>query len=277
MKNTPLFSIIIVCLNPGESLTETFESVKKQTFCDYEVVIKDGLSKDGSVETLLKREKELAESATTPYLKVISKKDKSIYDAMNQALCEVKGEYVLFLNCGDSLYDENVLKQVAESIKQTPDCGIYYGDTFYEKTGNLIAAPQEITGFTCYRNIPCHQACFYHSSLFDEKRFETDYRIRADYDHFLWCYYRGNAKPYYIGVTISSYEGGGYSESKENKERDRQEHRLITKEYMSAGELAKYKAIMAVTLAPVRRAMAESKVLSGVYQGVKRVVYGKKG
>lgn len=272
----PLFSILIVCLNPGGKLKETFQSIEQQTFRDFEVVVKDGGSKDGSVEQLMNEKKELLESPVAPYLKVIVRKDTGIYDAMNQAVAMAAGEYILFLNCGDKLYDEKVLEKIATVINEKPDSGIYYGDTFCEKPGDLVAAPRTITGFTCYRNIPCHQACFYHRDLFENKLFETDYRIRADYDHFLHCFYRQGVNPLYAGVTVASYEGGGYSESAENKKRDKLEHELITKEYMTGAELLKYKAVMTATLAPLRRAAAENKVLSGAYQGIKRALYNIK-
>lgn len=269
----PFFSVLIVCLNAGDKLKKTFDSIKHQTFRDFEVLIKDGESTDGSVERLLLSEKELAESAAIPYVKVIRRRDQSIYDAMNQAVDEAKGEYLFFLNCGDVLYDENVLKKMAAVIKKEKGQGIYYGDIFSEKTNTLIAAPGKITGFTCYRNIPCHQACFYHKDLFEGICFKTDYRIRADYDHFLRCVYREGAAPLYCGFTVASYEGGGYSESRENKKRDRQEHRLITGEYMSAGALFLYKSAMLLTLAPLRRVIAESSVFSGIYQKLKKFCY----
>lgn len=269
------FSIIIVCLNPGDKLKETFESVKKQTFRDFEIVVKDGMSTDGSVEQLISVEKELMESPVAPCLKVSVQKDKGIYDAMNQAVAMAEGEYILFLNCGDKFYDNKVLEKIADVINDNPGCGIYYGDTFGEKTGDLLASPAKITGFTCYRNIPCHQACFYHRDMFKNKKFDLDYKIRADYDHFLYCFYRNGAKPCHAGITVASYEGGGYSESRENKKRDRLEHEIITKEYMTKSELLKYKTIMAATLAPVRTFIAETPMLSGAYQGLKRAVYKK--
>ena len=177
------------------------------------------------------------------------------------------------MNCGDKFYDDKVLQKIAHVINDTPDCGIYYGDTFCDKTGDLVAAPTQITGFTCYRNIPCHQACFYHRDMFSDKNFEPDYKIRADYDHFLHCFYRKGAKPLYAGITVASYEGGGYSESKKNKKRDKLEHTIITEEYMTKAELMKYKAAMAVTLAPVRKLIADTPALSGAYQGTKRIIY----
>ena len=269
----PFFTIIIVCLNPGDKLRETFESVKCQTFRDYEIIVKDGESVDGMVQKLISEEKDLLESPVSPYLKVSSEKDNGIYDAMNQAVDMAEGEYILFLNCGDKFCDNKVLEKVTCVIKDTPGCGVYYGDTFCERTGDLVAAPTQITGFTCYRNIPCHQACFYHRDMFADKKFDLDYKIRADYDHFLHCFYRKGATPKYTGITVASYEGGGYSESKENKQRDKLEHAIITGEYMTKAELAKYKLAMAVTLAPVRKVIADTPALSGVYQGTKRMIY----
>lgn len=280
MKNV-LFSIIIVCLNPGQKLQKTVASVTRQSFRNFEILIKDGDSTDGAVAQLEHEEKELLDSPMAPYMQVKICKDSGIYDAMNQAIAMAQGEYVLFLNCGDTLYDEQVLKKMAQKIAENPDCGIYYGDTFCEKTKALVAAPGKITGFTCYRNIPCHQACFYHRNLLlgsgdmVAAPFETDYRIRADYDHFLKCFYKLDAKPFYAGLTVASYEGGGFSESRENRKRDKQEHSLITKDYMSKTELFRYKAAMVLTLAPLRRFMAENPLLSGAYHGLKRVLYGK--
>ena len=269
------FTIIIGCLNAGKKLKDTFESVRKQTFCDYEVLIKDGGSTDGSVDRILREEEELAHSPTAPCLRVIKRKDRGIYDAMNQAVKEAEGEYILFLNCGDKLADGQVLKKTGDIIKKVDGRGIYYGDIYSEKTRTSVAAPREITGFTCYRNIPCHQACFYHRSLFENGGFETDYRIRADYDHFLRCFYREGAAPLYCGFTVASYEGGGYSESKENRKRDQEEHRLITKTYMTGRALFLYRGAMLLTLAPLRRHLAESPVLAGLYQGIKRMLYKK--
>lgn len=76
-------------------------------------------------------------------------------------------------------------------------------------------------------------------------------------------------------INLASYEGGGYSESRENRKRDKEEHRLITKAYMGKGELFRYRAFMFCTLAPLRSALAESKAFSGVYHWIKKRMYGK--
>ena len=274
------FSIITVSYNPGEKLCETLRSVAAQSFTDYEVIVKDGGSTDGSTDFL-----KGSEGEGLKRVRFYEEKDKGIYDAMNRAVGYAEGEFVLFLNCGDLLADENVLERVNEGIERTECDGakacnaqgrpkyVFYGDTFSEQTKVTIASAPEITGFTCYRNIPCHQSCFYSVELCREKPYDLNYKIRADYDHFLWCFYRGNAGFIHMDFPVSSYEGGGYSESKENRKRDAQEHRQITGTYMKKTELFRYRAIMALTLAPVRRKMAESKVFSGLYHRLKSVLY----
>ena len=139
-----------------------------------------------------------------------------------------------------------------------------------------IASAPRITGFTCYRNIPCHQSCFYSTGLCREKPYDLQYRIRADYDHFLWCFYQGGAEFIHLGFCVSVYEGGGYSESRENRRRDRQEHRQITEHYMKKAELWRYRGAMALTLAPLRRAMAENRVFAGAYHWLKDNLYHRK-
>lgn len=272
------FSIIVVSLNPGEKLKNTLESIFRQTFTDYEVIMKDGGSRDGSTDMWKntadgRAETEFGSSAVSR-VHFFDEPDKSIYDAMNQAVSHTNGEFILFLNCGDLLADDKVLERTAARIDgERATRMILYGDTLGEKNGVVIAAAPEITGFTCYRNIPCHQSCFYSADLCREKPYHLQYRIRADYDHFLWCFYEAGARMVYLDFPVASYEGGGYSESRENRRRDREEHRAITGKYMSKGELLRYKTIMALTLAPLRRAMAENKAFSGVYHWVKERLY----
>lgn len=270
------YSVVTVCLNPGEKLNTTLESVLRQTCTDMEVILKDGGSTDGSVE---KWRQEHSADSGAERVKVIVEKDSGIYDAMNQAVAYAKGDFILFLNCGDVFADDRVLERTLQALEEEREAGtdpdrlVLYGDTHGGKNGVDIASPPAITGFTCYRNIPCHQSCFYSAALCRDKPYDLQYRIRADYDHFLWCFYRAGAKMRHMDFPVSSYEGGGYSESRENKTRDRQEHRQITRNYMSSAELLKYRTIMACTLAPLRSAMAESRLFSGMYHRVKERIY----
>lgn len=262
------FSIIVVCLNAGDKLGQTIDSIWKQTYENYEILVKDGGSTDGSVEALLGR------AEGQKQLKVMKEADGGIYEAMNQAILHAAGDYVLFLNCGDSFVSDDVLQKTAAYIQSNPGKGIYYGDTFWEQTGVTAVAPKSITPFICYRNIPCHQSCFYERALFAERPYDVTYRIRADYDHFLWCVLKQGISPDYLGFTVAGYEGGGFSESKENKKESKMEHKKITGSYLSKRQLFFYRTYMVCSLAPLRRWMAESKTFSGLYQKWKARWYG---
>ena len=102
-------------------------------------------------------------------------------------------------------------------------------------------------------------------------------KIRADYDHFLWCFYQGRAAFRYLDIVIADYEGGGISEKKENQKTDKAEHELVIKRYMKGSEILKYKGIMLLTLAPLRRWIAESSSFSGIYHRIKNLIYHIRG
>lgn len=272
----PMFSIIVVALNPGDKLLGTIQSIKQQTFGDYQVVVKDGGSRDDSLlklRELLSEDPEWAEK-----VHIVERKDKSIYEGMNQATEEATGEYLYFLNCGDYFAHENALKDMAEGIRAQIGAEsplIFYGDIYDALRGQVVPSNPKIDGFACYRNVPCHQACIYHRSLFAERGYRQEFKVRADYEHFLWSYFCKNACPKYLQVTLASYEGGGFSETKENRVRSAQEHKEITEMYMSKGQLLKYKAILLLTLAPLRTKMAESSAMAGIYNKVKMLLYRK--
>lgn len=269
------YSIIIVCLNAGEKLLDTVSSVLAQEYAGYEIVVKDGGSSDGSIEAL-------KANCSDRRLNIYSKDDTGIYDAMNQAVELVNGEYLLFLNAGDSLYDNAVLSKITEGIlvikeenKKAPD--IVYGNMYHKALDTVIYPAPQINDFACYRNVPCHQTCFYHREMFAQRGYKPEYNVRADYEHFLWCFYEKKANICYLPVMTASYEGGGYSETRENKRRSAEQHREITVRYMGKKKAFKYRTIMLLTLAPVRSALAGSKNFSSMYNGLKTFLYRQKG
>ena len=268
------YSIIVVCLNAGKRLQDTVESILEQDYNHFEVIVKDGGSSDGSIE-------QLKDVLTDKRLHIYVQKDTGIYDAMNQAVKLAGGTYFLFLNAGDSFYDNAVLNKITDEIekkkKENKRVDVVYGNLYHKSLDTFIFAAPMINEFACYRNVPCHQTCFYHRSLFAARGYDTKYNVRADYEHFLWCYYKKKALFYYVPVVVAVYEGGGYSETKENKKRSKHQHREIVMRYMGKKKADKYKFIMLLTLAPLRSAIAENRYLSGVYNGLKKAVYKIKG
>ena len=257
------FSVITVCFNAGDKLKNTLENILSEDFDDYEIIVKDGLSTDGSLELIPKDEK----------IKVFSEKDSGIYDAMNKAVERASGEYVIFMNCGDEFYDKDVLKKTSAFIKDNDGARIYYGDAYFVSAKETITQPGEITESICYRHMPNHQSCFFDRTLWDGDALDTAYKIRADYDFFLRCFFEKNIRPKYLGITVASYEGGGYSESKENRERDRKEHREIVVKYMGEKKANHYRNIMRLTLQPLRTWIAQKSIFAGAYNSIKKKVY----
>lgn len=260
------FSIIVVSLNPGDRLIKTVNSILKQTYTDFEVIVKDGGTKDGSLENL-------KTCVSDERVKITISKDSSIYEAMNQAIKLCSGEYYIFLNCGDLFENDFVLEKMSRYI----DGGrkdIYYGTMKRAGAKGIISWPKELSDFDCYRNIPCHQVCFYKNELFAERGYDLNYPVRADYEHFLWCKYEKRAKIVCVPVTVCLYEGQGFSETKEHLKLAAKEHKIVTSKYIGA-KCILYKAIMIITLQPLRKAMAESKYFSYLYQKIKGLMYGR--
>lgn len=270
MKNNLFYSIIVVCLNAGDRLAKTVESILAQKYENYEIVIKDGGSKDGSVQKI----KDKYENEDMyKHIKIYEQKDSSIYDAMNQAVRLANGDYCIFLNAGDDFYDETVLGKIADGIRNESYPDIVYGNLYHKALDTVIYSSPEINDFACYRNVPCHQTCFYKRNMFDERGYNPEYNVRADYEHFLWCYFAKKARIVYIPEIVSSYEGGGYSETKENLKLSARQHREIVVKYMGKRKADKYRMIMLLTLAPLRSFMANNKHMSGIYNSFKTLIY----
>lgn len=273
------FSIVVVCLNPGKKLLPTIESVLAQQYGNYEIVIKDGGSSDGALEGL----------PADSRIRVLREKDAGIYDAMNQALSHLAGQYVLFLNCGDVLHDAQVLASMARAIERRKKADfagggrcykekarIFYGNQFNALQHCVVYSAPEVNDFTCYRNVPCHQVCFYDVRLFEERGYDVRYRVRADYEHFLYCIYDRKAEAVYTEILVADYEGGGFSETGENRRISAKEHGEITKRYLGREKAFRYKTVMMLSMAPLRTKLAENGKYAAAYNKLKTAVYKRR-
>lgn len=298
------FSIIVVSLNPGERLKQTLDSIRSQTFTDYEVIIKDGCSTDGAIEKLRQdgyftewegetdsNADVVEENSPSTMVRILVKKDSGIYDGMNQALEEIHGQYVQFLNCGDRFYNEQVLVQVhrfmEEHMKPQNDISssdlatreifsslpyIFYGNQYNLVQQCEVTSAPQMNDFACFRNVPCHQVCFYDRELFSHRGYLPKYSVRADYEHFLYSIYECKAVAVAMPYIICFYEGGGYSETAENRKCSAAQHKEITAKYMGK-KVYRYRLIMLLTLAPLRTKLAESKHFSAAYNLIKSFFY----
>lgn len=285
MKKT-FFTIVIVSYNAGDKLLKTVESVVRQTYTDYKILVKDGMSTDGSIERLKKAYQvgdidEDSESRIT----LLESCDNGIYHAMNIATshleCKVKaGEnpsYIFFLNCGDYFKNENVLRDVHKLIldrnlkEGTTLPAIFYGDIYDRSAGARVASNPKIDDYACYRNVPSHQACFYDERLIYRNPFDLKYKVRADYEQFLRCYYREKAETVYISVLIADYEGGGYSA--QNLKISEKERKEIISMYLTSSQIRKYDILRVLTLSKLRTALSSNKLTAGLYNALKELFY----
>ncbi|WP_026509543.1 glycosyltransferase [Butyrivibrio sp. LC3010] len=223
-------------------------------------------------------------------IRIIRSKDHGIYDAMNMAVDAMRNEkgrsvsdtapgYVYFLNCGDVFSSNQVLKKVHEKIQlDAKNSGtivptIYYGDIYEMKTSQRVSSNPKIDDFACYRNVPSHQACFYDERLVLRYAFDTVWKVRADYEHFLRCFYVEKAETKYMNLLIADYEGGGFSETRENRKVSETERQQIIHLYLTKKQIQRFDTIRALTLAPLRTKIAENPKTAGVYNKIKSLIY----
>ena len=194
-------SIITINYNNAEGLRRTIESVVRQDYREYEYIVIDGGSTDGSVDIINEYANRISYCVSEP--------DKGIYNAMNKGIAAAKGEYCNFMNSGDEFYSADVLTQVA-SYKRAED--IVYGDIFYVGQG-IWPNPDKLTMRLFYKHALYHQACFIKTNLMKAKPYDESLKIASDWKWFVEQIVFGGASYKHIPVTISLYEGGGISES----------------------------------------------------------------
>ena len=142
-------SIITATYNSGKTVGDTLKSVLAQTYHDYELLVVDGASKDNTLEVVKKMEP-LFEGR----MRYISEPDKGIYDAMNKGVSRCSGQWVIFMNAGDTFATDDVLHQVFSNKWDAAD--IVYGDVV--KDNHVKAAPAHYLLY--HRMLFCHQCVF---------------------------------------------------------------------------------------------------------------------
>lgn len=178
---TPKFSVITVTYNAEAVLEDTIQSVISQTYHHVEYIIVDGASKDNTLSVINRYKEHIS--------RIVSEPDKGLYDAMNKGIKLATGDYLCFLNAGDSFHEDDTLQQMVHSItgKELPD--ILYGETaLVDKEGHFLrmrrlSAPQSLTRKSFKQGmLVCHQAFFAKTSLMEP--YDLQYRFSADFD---WC------------------------------------------------------------------------------------------
>lgn len=202
-----LFSVITVCFNAEQEIRKTMDSVLGQGYTDYEYLIIDGASKDGTVsvaESYLPRFEEKGIE-----LRIISEPDRGVYDAMNKALKRARGRYINYMNAGDAFEDDSILKKTAEFLMKN-DTDVVYGN--YKKVYEGEETLYSIQPLECLKQymIFCHQATFIRRNTLRKYPYSRRYGISADYDSFLRMYKDGKTFAYFP-ICMAKYDMSGIS------------------------------------------------------------------
>ena len=186
-ENNVLISIVTVCYNALKDLPMTMESVYRQDFTNYEYIIQDGGSTDGSLEFIESFRARFEEKGIS--FTVISGKDYGIYDAMNRAVSSCNGKWINYMNAGDCFYNNTVLSDIFAD-KTYPTAGILYGDCIEYEYGRFYRFPKNESGIE--EAMPfSHQTVFAHRELLQRLPFKCEYKYSADYDFLLSVHDRG--------------------------------------------------------------------------------------
>ncbi|PJJ83777.1 glycosyltransferase family 2 protein [Mucilaginibacter auburnensis] len=206
-KAQPVLSVITVVYNNVKDIERTMLSVLTQTYTSIEYIVIDGGSTDGTLQIIKKYQDRLA--------KLVSEKDKGIYDAMNKGLALATGDYIIFMNSGDEFYAPDTVKQVFASGE---DADIYYGETeMMDAQGNNLgrrrhAAPEAFTwkGFK-YGMSVSHQAIYIKRALVEP--YDSKYQLSADIDWILKAAKKAK-KIVNVRRYVAKYLVGGMSKKK---------------------------------------------------------------
>ena len=174
-------SIVTICFKEEKNIAKTIESVLMQSSEDFEYIICDAKSPDKTVE-IAESYKEQFEEKGVAYF-VNSEKDAGIYDGMNKGIAKASGEYIYFLNAGDSFFDKDVVGTVIKAVYKNEFPDILYGAVATVEKNITTILPADHTRLEEYMSVS-HPGVFAKTELMKESPFSIDYKIGADY-HFI--------------------------------------------------------------------------------------------
>ena len=199
------FSVIIVSLNTKKDFLKTINSARKQKYNNYEIIIVDGKSSDGTIKEI-KRIKDRR-------VRSVIEKDNGIYDAMNKGVKKSKGDWIIFLNSGDIFVNKNVLKKI--SIKEIEKYDILFGNTLVDNKFFIYKVrANSFTKKTIFMPF-CHQSTVVRKNLLLNYVFSSKYKISSDFDFFLKCF-KKRVRFHNLNITVSKVLSNGLSDRNRN-------------------------------------------------------------
>jgi glycosyltransferase involved in cell wall biosynthesis len=228
------YSIITVNYNNREGLLKTIKSVINQTFRDFEFIVIDGGSTDGSDRVLKEYDKDIDYWVSEP--------DKGIYNAMNKGIAQAHGEFLNFMNSGDFFYNNEVL---ADVISYTEDSDILVGKDYHyneiSQKGFASILPSRLSMVTFFKETLPHQGAFIRRTLFINTPYDETLKIAADWAFYVQKIIVESCKVKLIPIIVSQREQGGISVTQATKQKD--ERNRIIHQLMPDGIFNDYKTL----------------------------------
>ena len=161
IRNKFEFSIIVVSYNTKNDFLETLESITKQIYRNFEIIVIDGNSNDGTKNEIFKRKKTIS--------KFIIEKDRGIYDAMNKGIKISRGKWIIFMNSGDKFLKKNILYNF--TLKDVKNYDIVYGDAIVNTKNFKYVLKSKPFEYNTFLMPFCHQSVFVKSNILKKKKF----------------------------------------------------------------------------------------------------------
>ncbi len=233
-------SIITINYNNLAGLQKTMQSVLSQTSTDFEYIVVDGSSADGSYEII-----EQISKSTDKQINWISEQDNGIYHAMNKGIRMAKGEYVQFVNSGDCLVDENVTETMLSYLSSlTSNPSILYGNMLKQMPKGLLRdkgfAGRQPTMLDFYIGTLNHSPAYIKCSLFDKfGLYDESLKIASDFKWYIQAIIFGGINPEYVDIDVTLFDMNGISTV--NTSLDKQERELVLTSFLPEKILKDYK------------------------------------
>lgn len=228
------YSIITVNYNNKEGLRKTIESVIHQSFRDFEFIVIDGGSTDGSAEVLKEYDAQISYWVSEP--------DGGIYQGMNKGIAKATGEYLNFMNSGDCFYDEYVLQKLSnKKLKGDIIVGRDYHYNPQTQKGFCTILPPRITMITFFIQTLPHQSSFFRHELFSNTLYDESLRIVADIKFYIQKLCIEKCSIDIIDDIICRREPDGISKS--YNEQRIAEHQIVLKQVLPDGAIKDYQTL----------------------------------
>lgn len=233
-----LLSIITINLNNAAGLERTMRSVAAQTCRDFEYIVIDGASSDGSVDVIKTHEAKIAN------MRWLSEPDNGIYNAMNKGIRTATGEYIQILNSGDCLAANDVVERMYAELQRRDYPSILYGNMVKcfpdgKRLLDKCFAGEKITMYGMYHGSLNHSPAYIRRELFEKYGYyDEGLKIVSDWKWYLQAIIFGEEKPQYFNLNVTLFDMTGISEA--NHSLNKTERTQVLQQLLPAAILADY-------------------------------------